>query len=224
MGRCPAHGDGIAFWALGEMVRERAGLLETDDEETTRSRIAAMVREWVPDESEQRWLEPALLALLGIETTLAAPELLFGAWRTFFERIATRGTVVLVFEDLHVADAGLLSFIDHLVEWSRVLPFFVLTLSRPELMERRPDWGAGKRSFASIYLEPLPEPEMRELLAGLVRGCPRPPRPPSCGGPMGCRCTRWRPSACSSMGASSWRPTAPSGRSATCWTWRSRRH
>jgi len=172
VGRCPAHGDGIAFWALGEMVRERAGLLETDDEETTRSRIAAMVREWVPDESEQRWLEPALLALLGIETGSAAPELLFGAWRTFFERIAARGTVVLVFEDLHLADAGLLSFIDHLVEWSRVLPFFVLTLARPELMERRPDWGAGKRSFASIYLEPLPESVMRELLAGLVPGLP----------------------------------------------------
>jgi len=172
VGRCPAHGDGIAFWALGEMVRERAGLLETDDEETTRSRIAAMVREWVPDESEQRWLEPALLALLGIEAGSAAPELLFGAWRTFFERIAAQGTVVLVFEDLHLADAGLLSFIDHLVEWSRVLPFFVLTLARPELMERRPDWGAGKRSFASIYLEPLPEPVMRELLAGLVPGLP----------------------------------------------------
>ena len=117
-------------------------------------------------------LEPALLALLGIEAASAAPELLFGAWRTFFERIAARGTVVLVFEDLHLADAGLLSFIDHLVEWSRALPFFVLTLARPELMERRPDWGAGKRSFASVYLEPLPEPVMRELLAGLVPGLP----------------------------------------------------
>ncbi len=172
VGRCPAYGDGIAFWALGEMIRQRAGLLETDDEATTRSRIGATVREWITDEAEQRRVEPALLALLGIETGAAAPEQLFGAWRTFFERIASRGTVVLVFEDLHEADPGLLAFIDHLVEWSRALPFFVLTLARPELLERRSDWGAGKRSFASVSLEPLPDPAMRELLDGLVPGLP----------------------------------------------------
>ena len=79
VGRCPAYGDGIAFWALGEMIRQRAGLLETDDEATTRSRIGATVREWITDEAEQRRVEPALLALLGIETGAAAPEQLFGA-------------------------------------------------------------------------------------------------------------------------------------------------
>ena len=77
------------------------------------------------------------------------------AWRTFFERIAERGTVVLVFEDLQWADAGLLDFIDHLLDWSRQPPLFVVTLARPELLERRPDWGAGRRNFTSLALEPL---------------------------------------------------------------------
>ena len=97
---------------------------------------------------------------------------LFGAWRTFFERISEQGTVTLVFEDMHFADTGLLDFIDHLLEWSRGRPIYIVTLARPELLERRPDWGAGKRSFTSIYLEPLSETDMRELLAGLVPGLP----------------------------------------------------
>jgi len=171
-GRCPAYGDGITFWALGEMVRARAGLLETDNEATTRARIAETVAAHLPDPDERRWIEPALLALLGIEASAAGPEQLFGAWRTFFERLAAVAPVVMVFEDLHHADSGLLDFIDHLLEWSRGVPIYVLTLARPELLERRPDWGAVRRNFASLHLEPLPEPAMRELLAGLVPGLP----------------------------------------------------
>ena len=170
-GRSPAYGEGISFWALGEMIRGRAGLLETDDEATTRTKIAAVLAEHVPDAEERRWIEPALLALLGVETGIGS-EQLFGAWRTFFERLATTGPVVLVFEDFHFADSGLIDFVDHLVEWSKGFPIYVVTLARPELLERRPDWGAGKRSFTSLYLEPLPEAAMRELLTGLVPGLP----------------------------------------------------
>jgi class 3 adenylate cyclase len=170
-GRSPAYGEGITFWALGEMIRERAGLREDADERTTRAKIAEVVAAHVPDPDEQRWIEPALLALLGVQAGVA-PEQLFGAWRTFFERLAATGPVVLVFEDFHFADGGLLDFVDHLLEWSKGVPIYVLTLARPELLERRPTWGAGKRNFTSQYLEPLPEPAMRELLAGLVAGLP----------------------------------------------------
>jgi class 3 adenylate cyclase/tetratricopeptide (TPR) repeat protein len=170
-GRSPAYGDGITFWALGEMVRGRAGLVETDDEPTTRARIGAIVREHVKDETEAAWIESALLALLGFESGIPSAQL-FAAWRTFFERLAASSPVVMVFEDLHHADNGLLDFIDHLMEWSRAAPITVITLARPELLEKRPDWGAGKRSFASIYLEPLPPAEMERLLAGLVPGLP----------------------------------------------------
>ena len=87
--------------------------------------------------------------------------------------MAATGPVVMVFEDLHQADPGLLDFIDHLLEWSRALPILIVTLARPELVDRRPDWGAGKRNFTSIYLEPLPTEAMRELLDGLVPGLPQ---------------------------------------------------
>ena len=129
-GRSPAYGDGISFWALGEMVRGRAGLVETDDEATSRAKIAEALRTHVPDEAERAWIEPAMHTLLGVGGASMNSEQLFSAWRTFFERLATSGPVVMVFEDLHFADPGLLDFIDHLLEWSRNAPITIITLAR----------------------------------------------------------------------------------------------
>ncbi len=170
-GRSPSYGSGITFWALGEMVRQRAGLAEGDDEATTRIRIAESVARWIADEQERRWIEAALLALLGVaDPPAGGQDRLFSAWRTFFERMATEDPVVMVFEDLQWADSGLLAFIDHLVDWSRGVPIYVVALARPELLETRPDWGAGKRNFTSLALEPLSPEAMQALLAGLVPG------------------------------------------------------
>jgi class 3 adenylate cyclase/tetratricopeptide (TPR) repeat protein len=172
-GRSPSYGEGITFWALGEMVRSRAGLLESDDAATTRARIGEMLAKHVPDEAERRRIEPAFLALLGAGEAPpgGAPEL-FSAWRTFFERLASTGVVALLFEDLHWADPGTLDFVEHLLEWSRNVPILIITLARPELLDRRPGWGAGKRSFLALDLQALDEASMRQLLAGLVPGLP----------------------------------------------------
>jgi tetratricopeptide (TPR) repeat protein len=153
------------------MIRRRAALTEGDNETTTRTKVADMVSEHVPDETERRWIEPAMLALLGFESGVPA-EQLFGAWRRFFERLASSAPVVLVFEDFHHADAGLVDFVDQLLDLARAVPLYVLTLARPDFLERRPSWGVGKRSFTSLFLEPLPPAAMRELLAGLVPGLP----------------------------------------------------
>jgi class 3 adenylate cyclase/tetratricopeptide (TPR) repeat protein len=172
-GRSPSYGEGITFWALGEMVRRRAGLAEEEDAATTRSRIAATVVDYVDDEQDRAWIEPALLALLGVEP--APPggrDVLFAAWRLFFEHIARRGPTVLLFEDLHWADSGLLDFVEYLLEWSKGAPLLVVALARPELLERRPDWGAGIRQHTRLALEPLAESAMRELLEGFVPGLP----------------------------------------------------
>ena len=101
---------------------------------------------------------------------------LFAAWRLFFERLAETYPTVLAFEDMQWADASLLDFVEYLLEWSRDKPLLVVTLARPELLERRPTWGAGHRNFTSLYLEPLSEQAMQELLIGLVPGLPPPLR------------------------------------------------
>jgi class 3 adenylate cyclase/tetratricopeptide (TPR) repeat protein len=173
-GRSPAYGQGTAFSALGEMVRKRARLADGDDPATTRAGITATVAEHVADDEERRWITPRLLQLLGVEEGRGGDrDELFAAWRTFFERVSEQGTVVLVFEDIQWADTGLLDFIDHLGEWSRGHPILVITLARPELLERRADWGAARRNFVSLSLEPLPEDDMRGLLAGLAPGLPQ---------------------------------------------------
>src|SRR5687767_5765116 len=119
-GRSPAYGEGITFWALGEMVRARAGLTETDDPAVTRAKVAESVARFITEPGERERVERALLALLGAgEAPPGGAGELFGAWRTYFERMAATDLTVLLFEDLHWADPGLLDFIDHILEWSR---------------------------------------------------------------------------------------------------------
>ena len=172
-GRCPSYGDGVTFWALGEMVRMRAGIAETDDPATSRRKLSASVAEFVSDPDERRWIEPRLAHLLGLDPAPHGDrEELFAAWRAFFERIAEQGTVVMVFEDLQWADPGLLDFIESMLEWSKSHPILIVTMARPELADKRPNWGSGQRSFTAMHLEPLPDPVIAELVEGFVHGMP----------------------------------------------------
>ena len=172
-GRSPSYGDGLTFWALGEMVRRRAGIAEGEEPHKSRIKLRTSVAEFVPDPDEQKWIEPRLAGLLGLDEMPAGDRTeLFAAMRTFFQRIADQGPTVLVFEDLHWADAGLLDFIEELVDRSRSHPIFVLTLARPDLLEIKPGWGSGRQSLLSMHLPPLAEHSMRELVAGLAPGMP----------------------------------------------------
>ena len=172
-GRSPAYGEGITFWALGEMIRERLRPgrdgRRADDPRQGRPRRSPSGS---PIRTRQRWIERALLTLLGVESGMAADQL-FGAWRTFFERIAGEGhgharrsrTCTSPTRACSTSSTTCSS-------GAAACPIYVVTLARPDLLERRPAWGAGKRNFISLYLEPLPEADMRQLLAGLVPGLP----------------------------------------------------
>jgi predicted ATPase len=172
-GRSPSYGEGVTFWALSEMFRRRAGLAEGDDAETTRRAVTAMLKQHVPDEAERAWIEPRILVLLGVgDATQGGSAELFAAWRTFFERVATTGTVAIVIEDLQWSDDGLLDFLEHLLDWGRSSPIFVLTLARPEILDRRPGWGTDRRGATAMRLDPLSDSAMRELLDGIAPGLP----------------------------------------------------
>ena len=172
-GRCLSYGEGVAYWALAEMVRMRCRITEDEEPASALVKLRATLDEHVTDPDERAWVEPRLAHLLGLEEGVSGDqENLFSAWRVLFERLAEIDPVVLVFEDMQWADAGLIDFLDYLLDWSRSHPIFVLSLARPELADKHPTWGAGKRAVTSLYLEPLPGQAMDELLAGLVPGLP----------------------------------------------------
>ncbi|HEU4978385.1 MAG TPA: AAA family ATPase [Solirubrobacteraceae bacterium] len=172
-GRCLSYGDGVAYWALAEMVRMRCRIAEDEPPESARAKLRLALEEYVLDVEERTWVEPRLAHLLGVgDGAPGDQENLFSAWRILFERLAEDSPTILVFEDLQWADAGLLDFLEYLIDWSRGHPLFVLALARPEFAEKRPGWGSGKRSFSSLYLEPLSQGPMGDLLTGLVPGLP----------------------------------------------------
>ena len=167
-GRCLSYGEGVAYWALAEMVRARAGIAEEESPATARAKLDDAVGLYVADERERQLVVPRLAHLLRLEERPDADRAdLFSGWRLFFERMAENNPVVLAFEDLQWADRGLLEFIDYLLEWSADRPLFVLALGRPELLDSRPKWAPE-----AISLAPLPDEAMRELLEGLVPGLP----------------------------------------------------
>lgn len=172
-GRSPAYGDGVAMWALGEMIRQRAGISETDDDTITMERLDETLATYVAEERDRAWVRERLATLLGVGSSVGAERTeLFAAARMLFEGIAVHGTVVLAFEDLHWADPALLEFIDEVPDWSQNHPILIVTLARPDLLDRRPEWGTGRRGFSSTYLGPLADDEVAAMVEGAVPGIP----------------------------------------------------
>ena len=171
-GRCLSYGDGVAYWALAEMVRQRMGIAEEDPNDVAAEKLDAGLERYIGDAATRQYLRPALGALVGAGDAGLPREELFAAWRLFFESLAAQDPVVLVFEDMQWADPGLLDFIEQLLDWSAGHRIFVLSFARSELTERRPDWVAGRRNVTPLYLDALPEAVMTELLDDLVPGLP----------------------------------------------------
>ncbi|MBF4767086.1 AAA family ATPase [Nocardioides agariphilus] len=174
-GRCPTFGEDTAYWALTEMVRARLGIGEDDDLSTVEEKLAQTLDRLFDDPADQALVADRLAPLLGLPVSRDGhPQAeLFAGWRTFFEGLARQQPVLLVIEDLHDADEGLLDFVEHLVAWVRDLPVLVIGFARPELLERRPGLGDGRHRTA-LALSPLDETAMLELLAGLVDHLPGP--------------------------------------------------
>ena len=175
-GRCLSYGDGVAFWALAEIVRQRFGIAEEVTAEVAATMLFDRLPDFVPNAEERDYVGPRLGRLLGLpygssaDTTLSREEL-FAGWRMFFQRLSTDGPVVLLIEDAQYADPALLDFIDHLIDWTRSSPVFVLMFARPELEEQHPEWGKG-RNRTTLTLDPLDTRSMQSLLLALVPRMP----------------------------------------------------
>ena len=172
-GRCLAYGEGVAYWALAEMIRMRARIADDDAPSDQLEKLSDVLDEIIAEPAERAFVTPRLQHLLGLTDRVAADRQdLFSGWRLFVERMAEQHPVIMVFEDIQWADAALVEFLEYLLEWSRAFPLFVLTLARPEVTDRHPTWGVGMRSFTSLQLDPLPAEAIDAMLRGLVPGLP----------------------------------------------------
>jgi class 3 adenylate cyclase/tetratricopeptide (TPR) repeat protein len=165
-GRCLPYGEGIAFWALGEIVKAECGILESDAPDEALAKLDRAIGQNEPD---RVWLKARLAPLVGAGGEPAAQEESFTAWRRFLEGLAAQNPTVLVFDDLHWADEPMLAFLEHLADWSEGVPLLLLCTARPELHEKHPTWAAGLRNAQTINLAPLSDDETATLVALLLK-------------------------------------------------------
>ena len=172
-GRSLAYGEGVAFWALGEMVKAQAGVLESDDAQLAEAKLSEAVAAVVLDEGDRAWVARQLRPLVGLESEASSSGEggrveAFAAWRRFFEALAEDGPTVLVFEDIHWADDGLLDFVDLLADRAGAVPLLIVCTARPEILQRREGWAGGKINAQTINLTPLSEEDTARLVRSLL--------------------------------------------------------
>ena len=168
-GRCLAYGEGVTLWALAEIVKAQAAILEADTADDAARKLHGAVAEAIADPQEAAWVEARLRPLAGLETgsELAVDRRgeSFAAWRRFLEALADQRPLIAVFEDLHWADDDLLDFLDELADWASSVALLLVCTARPELLSRRPSWGGGKLNAATVALPPLSDTETALLIA-----------------------------------------------------------
>jgi class 3 adenylate cyclase len=169
--QCLPYGQRLTYWPLRGVLYRLIGVAE----DATAPTVRQAIRDWLQGsglEAMDREVE-LLAATVGAgETEVSDRSALLAAWRTFFEIAARRSPLVLVFEDLHWSSDSLLDLFEFVMQPRGELPLLMIALTRPELLDRRPGWGGGRRNYTSISLEPLSDRDTAQLIDQLLDGCP----------------------------------------------------
>jgi class 3 adenylate cyclase/tetratricopeptide (TPR) repeat protein len=182
-GRCLPYGSGIVYWALGEVIRAEAGIVDSDSAEQAWGKLSGYVEAALSTDGGAATGEPPerraarIARSLGIDVPQSGPppeadpersrDAFLSALRSVVEGAARMRPLVLAFEDVHWADDGMLDAVEHLAQWVRA-PLLIVCLARDELLERRPGWGGGRRNATQIVLDPLGADAAHELVARLL--------------------------------------------------------
>jgi class 3 adenylate cyclase/tetratricopeptide (TPR) repeat protein len=162
-GRCLPYGEGITYWPVVEVVRQAAGLSDTDTADETRRKLLGLL-----DREEDGPLVAERVAQLLGATTGTASEEIPWAVRRLLEALARDRPLLLIIDDLHWGESRLLDLIEYVADWVRDSPILLVGLARPELLDVRPGWAGGKLNATSILLEPLTEDEATSLISNLL--------------------------------------------------------
>jgi class 3 adenylate cyclase len=170
-GRSTPYGESSPYSAFGHHVKQIAGVFDSDELVDARAKLGAAVGELVGSEQEGKEHVRHLATLLGIgeeETDVADRETLFFSARLLLEAYVARESTLLVFEDIHWADASLLDLLETLASRTRDVPLMLLALARPELLSERPGWGGGLPAYTALPLERLSDDAGIELAERLL--------------------------------------------------------
>ena len=168
-GRSLPYGEVIPYGAFATQVKQVAKIFDTDEAATACKKLDRAVAELFEDEAQEASAHIAMLIGIGKGGDVGNRQTLFFSARRLVEALATDRPTVLVFEDIHWADAGMLDLLEVLASRVRDVPLLLLTLARPDLLERRPGWGGGLPGFTALPVEPLAEEHAKELAAQVLR-------------------------------------------------------
>jgi class 3 adenylate cyclase len=165
--QCLPYGQRLTFWPLRAVLHAFVGLADDVAPDELRTRTAAWLAERGIADSDEA--AGRLASTLGA-ADIAQPDrvAMFNAWRSAVQAAGAAGPVVIVFEDLHWSSDTLLDLVEHVMQPWASLPILMIALTRPELLDRRPTWGGGKRNYTSIALEPLPDDATAELVRRML--------------------------------------------------------
>jgi len=167
-GRCLPYGDGITYLPVAEVVREAAAIAGDDAAGVATAKITAMLG----GHQEAGTIAERLGSVLGVTDVAAPAQETFWAVRRLLEALAERNPLVVVFDDIHWAEATFLDLVEYLAGWSTEAPILLLCLARPELLDARSTWGAAVADHTSIRLEPLTDEESERLIDNLLGRAP----------------------------------------------------
>jgi predicted ATPase/class 3 adenylate cyclase len=163
-GRCLPYGDGITFWPVKDIVTQAAGIDETEDKDEAQIKILKLLS----GEPEADMLAARVAQMISLAESTSGTEEMFWAARRLLETMARRQPLIVVFDDIHWGEPTLLDFVEHLADWTKDAPVFVVAEARPELLDERPGWAGGKFNATTILLEPLSSEESHALIANLL--------------------------------------------------------
>jgi class 3 adenylate cyclase/tetratricopeptide (TPR) repeat protein len=174
-GRCLSYGEGITYWPVAEIVRQAAAISDTDPPAAATAKLRRLLGpqpagrgEPGDQEGDADQVAARIGQLIGLEAAPGPAEEAVWAFRRMLEILADRGPVVVVFDDLHWAEPGLLDLVEHVADYARGAPILLVAMARPEFLEQRPGWAGGKLNATTMLLEPLDDAEAAELLAALA--------------------------------------------------------
>jgi class 3 adenylate cyclase/tetratricopeptide (TPR) repeat protein len=172
LGRCLPYGDGITLWPIAQAIRGLAGVAESDFAdsavEVLNQLTVGQSDVLAPGFGDDERDVAGIRSVLGLGTDAPSTDSIPVAIRHLFEHVARKRPLVLVFDDIHWAEAAFLDIIEHLTDWSRA-PVLLICMARPDLLDTRPGWGGGKLNAAVALLEPLNQDQSRELLTNLTQ-------------------------------------------------------